>query len=141
MKKVNQDESEAEDEKDSPEQDHINIKENTADYLENTLGLKSNFQFKFCDDKETVHECVNASITTTIFVSGKEGFAFIDELYKGLAPNTNIVDIIVYCKSIEREDLEKHFNQAQYPITIKYLERNDVIKDLPKVKEIIQKSL
>lgn len=60
------------------------------------IETKSNFKYQFCSTNQEVLNCINASIRSTLIVSGPEGLDFIHKLYQGLEPNPHIVNIIVY---------------------------------------------
>jgi hypothetical protein len=101
------------------EEEHKYIEEIAGKWVANNFGSENDFQF--CSKKYSVLECIRASIRTTLIVSGRPGYNLIHTLYKGLEPNTNIVNVIIYCKKRELKVRQKQFFEANYPVEIRFV--------------------
>ena len=58
-------------------------------------------------------------------MSGRHGYNLVHQLFKGVEPNTNIVNVLVYCKKKELEPRKKQFEKAKYPIEIRFVVENE----------------
>lgn len=108
---------------------HQNVESITVPYI------KKNFNrsyFNFVDQKQDALDCIGLSLRATLIVSGKDAYDFIHQLYDGLAPNKNIVNIIVYCLKEEKQKLSSAFEKYGEGVDFKYVIQ-DQVEELVKV--------
>lgn len=66
---------------------------------------------------------LNSGVKNTLMVSGRAGFALIDELYENnMVPPSTISNIIVFCNSEDKVKKAKvAFGNKDYPIDIDFI--------------------
>ena len=97
---------------------HQHIESVTVPYIQKNFNKS---YFKFVDQKQAALDCIGLSLRATLIVSGKDAYDFIHQLYDGLAPNKNIVNIIVYCQKDDQQRLCNAFEKYGEGVDFKYV--------------------